>query len=426
MRAESPPRRYNGALTPAVLDVPHAHGSSVVPSPDLDRSIRLRASVQNFPGGLLNFERFETDNIEACVEFVRALIERSAEVNGVSVEEMRSGVRLVATGGGAHRFYDLFASELGVPVEKEDEMECLIEGLKFISLIPHEVYYFSDELLQHFPSTEGTLSASAAAAAAASKTVANGNAGAPSQTAPVPSTSSDTPQPPPLDRPSANPPKYSVSFEANPTPQLPCLLVNIGSGVSIIKVDEDGSFERVSGTSLGGATLWGLLSLLTPATTFDEMLDLSERGDNAKVDMLVGDIYGQDYGKLGLKSTTIASSFGKVFKKGGASKKDAKFSAEDISKSLLYAVSNNIGQIAYMNAEKYNLDRIYFGGCFIRGHAATIGTLSYAIRFWSKGTKRALFLRHEGFLGSIGAWIKHVAPRNPLVDEDDANRSGPA
>ena len=32
------------------------------------------------------------------------------------------------------------------------------------------------------------------------------------------------------------------------------------------------------------------------------------------------------------------------------------------------------------------------------GHAATIATLSYAIRFWSNGTKRALFLRHEGFL----------------------------
>ena len=51
-----------------------------------------------------------------------------------------------------------------------------------------------------------------------------------------------------------------------------------------------------------------------------------------------------------------------------------------------------------MNAEKYGLDRIYFGGCFIRGHPATIATLSYAIRFWSKGTKKALFLRHEGFL----------------------------
>jgi type II pantothenate kinase len=69
---------------------------------------------------------------------------------------------------------------------------------------------------------------------------------------------------------------------------------------------------------------------------------------------------------------------------------------------------------------------------FCLGHAATIATLSYAIRFWSKGTKKALFLRHEGFLcvhhtcfffleptelntvsflshrGSIGAWIKNL------------------
>ena len=74
-----------------------------------------------------------------------------------------------------------------------------------------------------------------------------------------------------------------------------------------------------------------------------EMLTLSENGDNSSVDMLVGDIYGQDYGRLGLKSTTIASSFGKVFKKGV---QKSNFSAEDISKSLLYAVSNNIGQIA--------------------------------------------------------------------------------
>lgn len=75
------------------------------------------------------------------------------------------------------------------------------------------------------------------------------------------------------------------------------------------------------------------------------MLRFSERGDNANVDMLVGDIYGQDYSRLGLKSTMIASSFGKVFKKGG---ERGKFSSQDISRSLLYAISNNIGQIAYV------------------------------------------------------------------------------
>lgn len=144
---------------------------------------------------------------------------------------MLQGVKIVATGGGAHKFYDLFTEALGqgVQVLKEDEMECLITGLNFITLIPNEAYFFSDELVQQ------------------EQTIPNGV----------------------YERPSPNPPQYSIHFESNPTPMLPCLLVNIGSGVSIIKVDADGSFERVSGTSLGGGTLWGLLSMLTSATSFD-------------------------------------------------------------------------------------------------------------------------------------------------------------
>jgi hypothetical protein len=167
---------------------------------------------------------------------------------------------------------------------------------------------------------------------------------------------------------------------------------------------------------------------MTDASTFDEMLLLSEQGDNSAVDMLVGDIYGSDYGKIGLKSSTIASSFGKVFKHGEAGRKK-KFKQEDIARSLLYAISNNIGHIAYMNAAKYGLDRVFFSGCFIRGHAATISTLSYAIRFWSKGTMRACFLRHEGFLGAMGAWIKNVEPleaRTSPVTSPIAHKSVPA
>ncbi|KAF8640968.1 hypothetical protein AX17_000614 [Amanita inopinata Kibby_2008] len=390
-----PNAKRSGALTPSVLEPlsnANATASSLLDNGLLGATLLHQkqqafvSRVRHFPGGSLNFERFETDNIHECVEFIQSLIERSAEVNQVTIEEMRKSVKIMATGGGAHKFHDLFKNTLHVEVRREDEMECLIEGLQFITLIPDEVYYFSDELISsmshsqaHHKSVDGITPTSTAAQ---------------------------------LVRPSPDPPQYGVLFEYKGTPQLPCLLVNIGSGVSIIKVDEDGRFERVSGTSLGGGTLWGLLSLLTPARTFDEMLSLSERGDNSTIDMLVGDIYGQDYSRLGLKSTMIASTFGKVFRKGG---NKGQFSAEDISKSLLYAVSNNIGQIAYMNAEKYNLDRIYFGGCFIRGHAATIATLSYAIRFWSKGTKRAVFLRHEGFLGAIGAWIKNIGP----LDDDD-------
>ena len=205
----------------------------------LHSSLLREASVQHFPGGSVNFVRFETEKIDECVEFIQSLIQHSATLNGVSIEEMRKGVKIMATGGGAHKFYELFSSVLEVEVRREDEMECLIEGLKFITLIPDEVYYFSDDLIYYH-----------------------------SHLSQKDRQESDPGQ---LERPSANPPQYGVIFETNPTPQLPCLLVNIGSGVSVIKIDEDGKFERVSGTSLGGGTLWGLLSLLTPATSFDGM-----------------------------------------------------------------------------------------------------------------------------------------------------------
>jgi len=232
--------RHNGALTPLVLDSSSYEDAGRITN-GLIRDSMLRRTVQHVPGGSLNFERFETDNIHECVDFIQELIQRSAKINGVSLQEMRKGVKIMATGGGAHKFYELFSGQLCVEVRREDEMECLIEGLKFFTLIPNEVYYFSDELLE---STRGGPS--------------HGNGIMP------PSDGRTE-----LERPSPDPPKFSVSFEGTLTPQLPCLLVNIGSGVSIIKVDEAGKFERVSGTSLGGGTLWGLLSLLTPATSFD-------------------------------------------------------------------------------------------------------------------------------------------------------------
>ena len=139
----------------------------------------------------------------------------------------------------------------------------------------------------------------------------------------------------------------------------PYLLVNIGSGVSMIHVSGRRDYQRIGGTSLGGGTFWGLLSLLTGASTFDEMLGMADRGDNAAVDLLVGDIYGTGYDKIGLKSSVIASSFGKVFNmkrrgedhaeqfgmseqgiQSSASVPNTKttFGPEDISRSLLLAV----------------------------------------------------------------------------------------
>ena len=319
-------------------------------------------------GGRLNFLKFETDGIGKCLDFVQQLKTKQQALNGSQPGELC----VMATGGGAFKYYEEMRNVLGVEVLREDEMECLIMGLDFfITEIPREVFTYNETIPMRFQETRSDI--------------------------------------------------------------YPYLLVNIGSGVSMIKVSGPKQFERIGGTSLGGGTLWGLLSLLTGATTFDEMLAMAERGDNSSVDMLVGDIYGTDYSKIGLRTSTIASSFGKVFKMKRQGEHDAEdgsglsngearsadgssmlsrpFAPEDISRSLLYAISNNIGQIAYLQCEKHQLEHIYFGGSFIRGHRQTMSTLSYAINFWSKGEKQAYFLRHEGYLGSVGAFLKRQ-PRN--------------
>ncbi|XVE92406.1 hypothetical protein REPUB_Repub01dG0094500 [Reevesia pubescens] len=252
---------------------------------------------------------------------------------------------LQATGGGAHKFADLFKEKLGISLHKEDEMHCLVTGANFLLKAVHQ---------EPFTYMDGQ--------------------------------------------------KEFVQIDHNDL--YPYLLVNIGSGVSIIKVDGDGKFERVSGTNLGGGTFWGLGRLLTNCKNFDELLELSRQGNNRVVDTLVGDIYGgTDYAKIGLSATTIASSFGKAI---SDNKELEDYKPEDISRSLLRMISNNIGQISYLNALRFGLKRIFFAGFFIRGHASySMDTISVAVHFWSKGEAKAMFLQHEGFIGALGAFMRY-------------------
>lgn len=77
------------------------------------------------PGGRLHFLKFETDKIDACIEFMRDLQQKQRQANG-----SRKSLELcvMATGGGAYKYYDRIKDRLGVDVMREDEMECLIQG----------------------------------------------------------------------------------------------------------------------------------------------------------------------------------------------------------------------------------------------------------------------------------------------------------
>jgi len=92
----------------------------------------------------------------------------------------------------------------------------------------------------------------------------------------------------------------------------PKLLVSCGSGVSIIKVNDFSSYERVAGTMIGGGTLLGLSNLLTGERDFDTIIKMAQEGDNSNVDMLVKDIYGENSPFKDLQGDLLASSFAKV------------------------------------------------------------------------------------------------------------------
>ncbi|CAK6440518.1 unnamed protein product [Pipistrellus nathusii] len=253
-----------------------------------------------------------------------------------------------ATGGGAYKFKDLIEQKLGLRVAKEDVMTCLIKGCNFVlKNIPHEAFAYQKDADPEF------------------------------------------------------------RFQTNHPHIFPYLLVNIGSGVSIVKVETEDRFEWIGGSSIGGGTFWGLGALLTRTQKFDELLHLAARGQHANVDMLVQDIYGGAHQTLGLSGNLIASSFGK------SATTDQEFSPEDMAKSLLHMISNDIGQLACLYARLHGLDRVYFGGFFIRGHPVTMRTITYSISFFSKGEVQALFLRHEGYLGAIGAFLKGAEQDNP-------------
>jgi len=209
--------------------------------------------------------------------------------------------------------------------------------------------------------------------------------------------------------------------------------------VSILRVDGPRKHQRVSGSTIGGGTYWGLIRLLTDVEDFEDVMQLAEKGDPAKVDMMVGDIYGEDskaLEKLGLPSNIVASSFGKLVAKEDPA---SGLKQEDLARALLLMVTNNIGQVAYLNAKLHNTPRIYFVGNFLRQNMISQRRLSYAIDYWSKGEMEALFLEHEGYFGALGAFLisqsishreegmfewKDEATKQPLQDTRTRNGSG--
>ncbi|CAG9854180.1 unnamed protein product [Phyllotreta striolata] len=250
-----------------------------------------------------------------------------------------------ATGGGAYKFENDFKREVNLRLAKFDEFDSLLTGIHFIDRHnPTECYYWSD----------------------------------------------------PTDDNKCTKVRYDLSSP------YPFLIVNIGSGVSILAVYSATNYKRISGTSLGGGTFLGLCCLLTGCNSFEEAIGLAAEGDNRNVDKLVRDIYGGDYERFGLPGDLVASSFGQMNSK----ERRNRVSKQDLARATLVTITNNIGSIARMCALQERIGRVVFIGNFLRVNPIAMKLLAYAMEYWSNGTMKALFLEHEGYFGAVGCLLQ--------------------
>lgn len=87
---------------------------------------------------------------------------------------------------------------------------------------------------------------------------------------------------------------------------------------------------------------------MTGCESFEEAIELAERGDSGVVDKFVKDIYGGDYPKFNLSADTVASSFGNM----GCKWRRELVRKEDLARATLTTVTNNIGSIARLCADQ--------------------------------------------------------------------------
>lgn len=305
--------------------------------------------------GNLHFIRFPTNHMD---HFIDLCVTRKLHTLTFQVH---------ATGGGAFKFESEVKNRLK-PIDwnKCDELDMLIQGVEFLNEInsDKECYYF-DMLPLNETSNAESSDSNAAESPLAENTSANC--------------------------------KYVKKFY-HFSNAYPYILVNIGSGVSILLVKSEKDYKRISGTSIGGGTFLGLCCLLTGCSTYEEAISLATKGDSTKVDKLVRDIYGGDYSRFGLPGNVVASSFGYMH----IEEKRNQASREDLARSTLQTILNNIGLIARDCASNYQCERVLFVGSFLRLNDISMQLLSYATKYWSKGTVKALFLEHEGYFGAVG------------------------
>ncbi len=180
----------------------------------------------------------------------------------------------------------------------------------------------------------------------------------------------------------------------SPSPvRLPCILVSVGTGTSILLLEGAGGVRRVGGTALGGGTLIGLSKLLLSTANFQEVVSLASAGDRRNVDLRVGDFY--EPGEIALVPDLTAANFGKVTNP----------SRQDLAAAICGLIGENVALLAGAHARHAGSSvppDVIYAGSTLTGNSPLRQILTDVTVLTGA---RPHFLPRGEFAGALGALI---------------------
>jgi pantothenate kinase len=228
-------------------------------------------------GGEVHFLQFETRFLPQAMDLIR--------INDLHLNISKMG----ATGGGAHKYAEKWEQMLGIEIVRQDELDSLVAGMQFIlSDVVGECYTFvpkdtQNKMKKQYCGDNQTLPRQA-------QPFRSDDGGDHVTVESNDGSSDSNGVEDKKHKENKNLDQYWWSRKVKrdlvaTSDSYPYLLVMIGTGVSVLRVDGPRKHERISGSTIGGGTYWGLCRLLTDVEDFESVLNLAEKGDPSKVDM---------------------------------------------------------------------------------------------------------------------------------------------
>jgi len=171
------------------------------------------------------------------------------------------------------------------------------------------------------------------------------------------------------------------------------VLVSIGTGTSIFYVTPT-SYERSLGSGVGGGTWMGLGKLVSGEDSFHQLVKRAKKGDHAKSDLLVRDIYAPNHPPI--EGSLTAANFGKAHVNETAD-------TSDHLAALIQLIGETVLQLAGQVAAAYQVETIVFTGSTLDGNAKLQHVLS---SFQDRLSYKPIFLDRGAYAGAIGALLE--------------------